>query len=115
MNDITFKIARKGEGKTKWLIEVAHRCYKEFNDTVYLFTEDDNSYVRFCEKYFKTYFEVCPVQKLPPFVDPTNSIILVDNLLECNCQTNNFKFMQRNCKKMYVTLEGMEDTLDVNV
>ena len=115
MNDITFKIAKKGEGKTKWLLEVAHKAHKESNNSVYLFTEDDASYTKFCEKYFKTYAEVCPVQELPPFVDPVDSIILVDNLLECNCQTNNFKFMQRNCKKMYVTLEGMEDTLDVNV
>ena len=29
MNDITFKIAGRGEGKTKWLLNIAHSLKNE--------------------------------------------------------------------------------------
>lgn len=105
MNDITFKVTPKGEGKTKWLISVAKRCYDEGTD-VYLYTEDDRDYVKFCDKYFNTYATICPVKLLKAFCEIKNAVILVDDLMKCTSQIGEFKFMQRNCKKMFITLEG---------
>lgn len=104
MNNITFKIAKKGEGKTKWLLDIANK-YSSSNK-VYLYTDDEREYREFCEKYFKMYSNICPVRKLTNVDSLEGSIVLVDNMLNQDSATSDFTFIQRNCYKLFVTLEG---------
>lgn len=111
-NNITFKVALPGEGKTKWLLNVAKR-YLDEGRNVLLFTEDDTEYQKFCEKYFNEFKEICHVQRMTAFRVERPDVVLVDNLLKNSNSVADFKFMQRNCYKMFVTLEGItsqEDT-----
>lgn len=104
MNEITFKVAKKGEGKTKWLLDIANK-YSNSNQ-VYLYTNDDTVYSRFCEKYFTIYNKVCPVMRLTSFDNIQNSVVLVDNLFSQNSSISDFTFIQRSCYKLFITLEG---------
>lgn len=104
MNEVTFKIARKGEGKTKWLINIANMYDNERQ--VYLYTSDDNSYRKFCEKYFSTYNRVCPVERLNTFKLTENDVVLVDDLFTHSLDISEIRFIQRNCYKLFITLEG---------
>ena len=105
MNEITFKIARKGEGKTKWLLDVAKLCVNN-NRRVFLFTDDEREYAKFCEKYFKTFSEVCPVLRLTSFTCTPQDVVLVDDLLSHCASIGDITFMRRNCYKMFVTIDG---------
>lgn len=104
MNDVTFKIARKGEGKTRWLLELANK-YKD-ERKVYLFTETEAKYREFCEKYFATYDHICPVERLVSIEQTEDSVVLVDNLFEQHSAISDFRFLQRTCYKLFITLEG---------
>lgn len=105
MKDITFKIAKKGEGKTKWLLEIAHK-YDGLRK-IYLYTGDATEYRKFCEKYFSTYSEICPVERLTAFKLTDKDVVLVDNLFNHDSAIGDFTFIQRNCYKMFITLEGI--------
>ena len=107
MNDITFKIARKGEEKTRWLLDVA-KYYVNNRRRVFLFTDDEQEYARFCEKYFKMFSEVCEVQRLTSFQLTSDDVVLVDDLFSHCTSIGDFNFMKRNCYKMFVTLEGTD-------
>ena len=104
MNEITFKVAPKGEGKTKWLLELAYK-YAGLRK-IYLYTNDDNEYRKFCEKYFSTYNQICPVERLTAFKVTDNDVVLVDNLFTKDSSISDFTFIQRNCYKLFITLEG---------
>ena len=104
MNDITFKIAKRGEGKTKWLLDIANKY--STNNKVYLYTEDETEYLKFCEKYFATYGRICPVMRLTSFVSMQDAVVLVDNLFNQDSSISDFTFIQRNCHKLFITLEG---------
>ena len=110
-NNITFKVALPGEGKTKWLLNVAKR-YLDEGRNVLLFTEDDTEYQKFCEKYFNEFKEICHVQRMTAFKLERQDVVLVDNLLKNSNSVADFKFMQRNCYKMFVTLEGITSQKD---
>ena len=50
MNPMIVKVAPKGEGKTKWLINIAKK-YQDNDVPVYLVTASERDYVNFCRKY----------------------------------------------------------------
>jgi hypothetical protein len=104
MNDITFKIAKKGEGKTKWLLDIANQY--SISNKIYLYTDEDNEYIKFCEKYFNMYNSICPVQRLTSFDSMQDAIVLVDNIFNQDSSVRDFIFIQRNCYKLFITLEG---------
>lgn len=106
MNDIVFKVAPHGEGKTKWLLSIA-KHYADERRSVYLFTTDDNEYLKFCEKYFNVFKEVCPVMRVTGYNVSHNDIVLVDNLFNhAESAIGDYTFMNKNCYKMFVTIEG---------
>lgn len=107
MNEITFKIASRGEGKTKWLLNIAHSLK---NESIKLYTETSSEYAIFCEKYFRLYNEVCLVKRLDKDEINADDVILIDNMLETNINFNDLKYINRSCKKIYATLEGNIDT-----
>lgn len=109
-NNIIFKVALPGEGKTKWLLDVAHQ-YSATGRSIYLYTEDETEYAKFCEKYFAIYKAVCPVYKLTAFKITKDAVILIDNLLSHGNSLGDIRFFQRNCYKMFVTLEGEQQDI----
>lgn len=102
MSNITIKVAGPGEGKTKWLLEQAH-TYSVTNDVLFVAT-DENEYYRFCEKYFATYNQICPVQRFHVDVLKPTSVVLVDELLQKHGV--DVLAIQHNCSKVLVTIEG---------
>lgn len=106
MNPITVKVAPKGEGKTKWLLEVAKK-YQDESRPVYLFTTDEYTYVRFCNKYFATYSEACKVKIYEVTDSLENSIVLIDDVMHQGIDSNIIINMQKSCYKMFVTFEGI--------
>ena len=112
MNEITFKVAPHGEGKTKWLLNIA-KHYADKNTTVYLFTEDDWEYVKFCEKYFNLYKTICPVKRVTSYSVTDKDVVLVDNLFKhTDHAIGDYAYVNRNCYKMFVTIEGTTDFSD---
>lgn len=107
MNEITFKIAKKGEGKTKWLLDIANKYADKHR--IYLYTVNDNEYHKFCEKYFSVYNSICPVERLTAFKLTENDVVLVDNLFNQDSSISDFTFIQRNSYKVFITLEGESD------
>ena len=105
MNDIVFKVASPGEGKTKWLLNIAN-MYQNEGRQVYLLAQDETEYAKFCEKYFKTYSEVCHVQRLTAVKDTHNSVVLIDNLLNHSFSAKDAEYINNNCYKMFVTIAG---------
>lgn len=110
MTDIVFKVAPKGEGKTKWLLELAKRYSTERK--VYLCTQDEVQYVRFCEKYFNLYNEICRVERLTSLNICSEDIVLMDNLLEQSLAINDITFIQRNCYRLFITIEGLTNFIE---
>ena len=105
MNDITFKVTPKGEGKTKWLLEISKR-YADEKRPIFLFTDEDKDYIKFCEKYFNMFKEICPVVRLTAFKLTPDAVVLVDDLFSHSNSIGDFSFMHRNCYKMFITVEG---------
>lgn len=113
MNDITFKIAGRGEGKTKWLLNIA----KEFHDKnirTVLYTYVDDEYRMFCEKYFNLFGHVCPVEILENDNQVDHeTVVLIDDLLSYNISLNELTRLQSRCYKMFVTIEGTTNTTTI--
>ena len=105
MNIVTFKVAPKGEGKTRWLLTIASK-YKDSDRPIYLYTDDTEEYRRFCDKYFVLFNEICPVRALSAFKLTPDAIVLVDNLFKLSAQIGDINYICRNCYKMFVTIEG---------
>lgn len=104
MKDITFKVAPAGTGKTKWLLEAAHKYSRHHK--IYLVTNSSQEYSKFCDKYFALFQEVCPVNRYDFGIADPNAVILIDNIFSQNNAVSNVEFMQRNCYKMFITVEG---------
>lgn len=104
MNNVTFKIAKKGEGKTRWLLELAYKYAGQRK--IYLYTTDTTEYHKFCEKYFSLYNQICPVELLTEPDETEQDVVLVDNLFKCDSNTSNFTHIQKHCYKLFITLEG---------
>ena len=107
MTDITFKVAPRGEGKTKWLLEIANKFANEHN--IYLYTQEETEYSKFCEKYFHTFNQICPVRILTKVSLTDNDIVLVDNLFNQDSFAGDINFLQRSCYRLFVTLEGINE------
>ena len=107
MREIIFKVAPTGEGKTKWLLDIAKHCSDTGVD-VYLYINEPEEYVRFCRKYFNLYSSVCPVKALQhiPLDVLSTSVILVDDLMSHSANIGDIKFLQRSCGQLFVTITG---------
>lgn len=105
MNEITFKVASHGEGKTIWLLDIANQ-YCTSSRKIFLFTNSKYELRDFCEKYFSLYNHVCPVQLFSEDDLTEDDIVLVDDLFSHDCSTEEVRTIQKNCYKMYITVEG---------
>ena len=103
MNDITFKIAKKGEGKTKWLLERAHELKGE---PVKFYSKTTQEYSLFCEKYLNLYNEICLVEHLSIENLTLDDIVLIDDLFSITEATVDVNYIKNVAKKLYITLEG---------
>lgn len=103
MNDITFKIANRGLGKTRWLLEKAHQHRDE---PVKFYSETTYEYSLFCEKYFSLYNEICKVEHLDIENLTSEDIVLIDDLFSLSYTKININNIKKIAKKLYITLEG---------
>lgn len=108
MKDIVFKVAPRGEGKTKWLLNVANESVLSGHDT-YIATRDDSSYVKFCEKYFSSFGDVCPVKRFEKGIVSSNEVVLIDNFLEQEWTTYELEEVHKSCYQLFITVEGRTD------
>ena len=104
MNELVCKVASRGEGKTKWLLNAAKR-YSD-SHAVYLVQDDLTEYSRFCEKYFITFNELCKVQRYTGAVEP-NSVILIDDLFSQSIDFSDVAYLKRDCHKVFITINGV--------
>lgn len=105
MNDVIINVARKGEGKTIWLLSVAHH-YSTKNIPVYLLVETEKEFNRFCDKYSALYGKICKVKKMDSIEDGTNSIVLIDDLFERELDMSYIRQLKSICNKMFIAIEG---------
>lgn len=109
MTEFIYKVASRGEGKTKWLLNQAKKEL-DAGETVVLFNNEKNrglEYKRFVEKYFVTFHEVCRVESACHVPDiPHDAVILIDNLLMLDMHMNVINYLNGQCKKVYITLDG---------
>ena len=105
MNDVIINVACKGEGKTKWLLNIAHH-YSTKNIPVYLLVETEKEFNKFCDKYSSLYGEVCKVKKMDSIEDITNSFVLIDDLFERDLDTSYLRQIKSTCNKMFIGIEG---------
>lgn len=102
MNELVIKVARKGEGKTKWLLNIAHD-YRNQDNPIFLYTDSEHEYSRFCEKYFSNFASICKVKQFDIHEISADSIVLIDDVLNKNV---NVRQIQEKCKNIYITIEG---------
>lgn len=109
MTEFIYKVASRGEGKTKWLLNQAKREL-DAGETVVLFNNEKNrglEYKCFMEKYFVTFHEVCKVESACHVHNiPHDAVILIDNLLMLDMHMNVINYLNGQCKKVYITLDG---------
>lgn len=105
MKDIVFKIASRGEGKTKWLLDIANQL-SDNSCKKYIITRSDEDYQKFCEKYFRNFNQVCLVERLTDQLITNSDYILIDNLLDLDVTTMFIKELQAACNQLFVTIEG---------
>ena len=108
MDKLIVKVARKGEGKTKWLLEVANK-YQTEGRSVYLYTNNTKDYERFCEKYFTTYSSICKVNKFTFYEPIKESVILIDNLLSHDLNMSTLNSICNECYQIFITIDGSSD------
>lgn len=114
MNQITFKVASKGEGKTKWLLNIAKQ-YSDENRKVYLLTDKGHEFSRFCEKYCNLFSEVCHVERLIDTCVTNEDVVLIDDIFTQNIPTSCIDDISRNCYKMFITVDGALDAESVHI
>lgn len=110
MNNTEFiwKIAPRGEGKTKWLVERAHEEVQEGN-RVFLLTHDASRFTKFVEHYYENTHEICRVQLALSLSDlEADSVVLVDNLLKQNITASDIGRLEGFFKKVYITAMGKQ-------
>lgn len=105
MNDIIIKVARRGEGKTRDLLAIAHDYSKNYK--VCFLATNTKEFSRFCEKYFVVYHETCPVWIIEDNTSIDNStVVLIDNLFSHILTTEDLRELQQKCYKLFITIEG---------
>jgi hypothetical protein len=114
-NKLVYKIAKRGEGKTKWLLEKADEATSQGKE-VYLATTNPAEYQRFVEKFFSLYHRICTVHQLTTHSDITNlnSVVLMDEMLNSCFDVMEIKQMAWKCEKMYITLSGTVESDNMN-
>lgn len=109
MTEFIYKVASRGEGKTKWLLNQAKKEL-DAGETVIFFNNEKNQgleYKCFVEKYFVTFHEICKVESACHVHHiPHDSVILIDNLLMLDMHMNVINYLNGQCKKVYITLDG---------
>lgn len=109
MTEFIYKVASRGEGKTKWLLNQA-KNELDGGETVILFNNEKNrgvEYRSFVEKYFVTFHEVCKVNSACHIHSiPHDAVVLIDNLLMLDMHMNVINYLNGQCKKVYITLDG---------
>ena len=112
MSKMICKVALRGEGKTKWLLDVAHR-YSDSAFPVYFFTTKEGHYRKFCEKYFRAFQSICTVEEfnIENFVG--NEIVLVDDLMSLDVDMKRLSEIRDNCYIMYATIEGTTESITI--
>ena len=108
MNELVIKVAHPGEGKTQWLLDVAHKYRKTHN--VYFLTNRENEYERFCEKYFATYNTRC-LAELHDCQVGEDVVVLIDDYFQQSVSPANIKYLQANCHKVFITITGSGDIM----
>lgn len=112
MNNIIYKVALPGEGKTRWLLEQAKReC--DNDEHVVLITNGnfiDREYRSFSEDYVDLYKEVCPVQPVNKMHDiEEGSVVLIDDLFHLDIHMIGLRALQHKAKRVYITVDGVLD------
>ena len=109
MTEFTYKVASRGEGKTKLILNQAKKEL-DAGETVIYFNNEKNQgleYKCFVEKYFVTFHEICKVESACHVHHiPHDSVILIDNLLMLDMHMNVINYLNGQCKKVYITLDG---------
>ena len=114
MHEITFKVAKRGEGKTRWLLNIANE-YSESDRPILYCTDLESEYGNFCEKYFKTFHKIANIQRISLTQLTGNEVVLIDDLMAMNFTIKDIAYIQRNCYKLYITVEGTtEDHIEEN-
>ena len=111
MSDVVVNVARRGEGKTRWLLDVVHH-YQNKDETIYIVTNTDDEYKYFCDKYLVTYSRLCRVEKFKSVEDVKNAIVLIDDLFDLDINMKQLKDIRANCKKLFITVEGTTTDVD---
>lgn len=109
MTEFIYKVASRGEGKTKWLLNQAKKEL-DAGETVIFFNNEKNQrleYKCFVEKYFVTFHEICKVESACHVHNiPHDAVILIDNLLMLDMHMNVINYLNEQCKKVYITIDG---------
>lgn len=109
MTEFIYKVASRGEGKTKWLLNQAKKELDN-GELVVLLTNEANrglEYKIFAEKYFGTFHEVCKVDTVNHIHQiPHDGVVLIDNLFMLDMHMNAITYLNGQCKKVYITLDG---------
>ena len=109
MTEFIYKVAPRGEGKTKWLLNQA-KNELDAGEKVVLLTNEANrglEYKIFAEKYFGTFHEVCKVDTVNHIHQiPHDGIVLIDNLFMLDMHMNAVTYLIGQCKRVYITLDG---------
>lgn len=106
MNNITYFVAPRGEGKTRWLRE---RAIDEFHkgNKVYIYANSSFRYRIFIEEFYESTGEICHVLCINKISEvPTGSVLLIDNLVDSRISTEDLEALAARCSYLYITLEG---------
>lgn len=107
---LVYKVAKRGEGKTRWLLKKADEALRQGKE-VYLATNSPIEYRNFIEKFFGLYNRICTVHQLTTHSDITsfNSVILMDDLFRSNFHPGELEQLAHKCERMYITLTGVTE------
>lgn len=112
MAEYIYKVAPRGGGKTRWLLEQAH-VESELENPVCLLVNDDptgsREYQKFVEKYFSIYHEICKVIVAEHITSvPKNSVVLIDNPLNLNKHIQSHIALEERATRIYVAVDGVD-------
>lgn len=110
MPEIIYKVAERGEGKTRWLVEQAHKELTR-GENVVLLTNGAFGYKDFVENYYATFNEICKVDPVEDNTDiPHDCVVLIDNLFLLRKTLDEVNNISYKVKRMYITVEGILST-----
>lgn len=106
MDNIIYKVAQRGEGKTKWLVEQAKNELDSGELVLYLSPYSRN-YTLFLNYYTSVFKEVCKIEHIKDINNvPEGSVVLVDELIDLHEHMLSIKSMLHRVKYAYVTIDG---------